>query len=298
MTKTTDASTQPPIKPLIDGAELQARLSDPTLRIFDCTTFLHPQPPDGQIRVETGRELYQSQGHVPGAALIELQRDLSDPSNGLRFTMPPAQALARMFAAIGVGDDSEVVLYSAGDSWWATRVWWMLHAIGFDRARVLDGGFRRWLAEGRPVSREMQAYAPCTPLQVRERPVFCGRDAVLAALHSDDAVVMNCLRQEQHNGSAPYHYGRPGHITGSINAPAASLFDAQGRFLPPDELRGFFASRGIASSTKVIAYCGGGIAATGDAFALTALLGHGSVSVYDNSLQEWANDAALPMSTG
>jgi thiosulfate/3-mercaptopyruvate sulfurtransferase len=298
MTSTLDASTNASFDPLIDGAELQTRLSDPTLRIFDCTTFLHPQPPDGQIRVETGRELYLAQGHVPGAALIELQHDLSDPSNGLRFTMPAAQELARMFAAIGVGDDNEVVLYSAGDTWWATRVWWMLHAIGFDRARVLDGGFRRWLAEGRPVSREMQTYAPCMPLQVHERPVFCNRESVLAALVAGDAVVMNCLRPEQHDGSAQYHYGRPGHITGSINAPAASLFDAQGRFLPADALQAFFASRGIDNTTNVIAYCGGGIAATGDAFALTALLGHRAVSVYDNSLQEWANDASLPMTTG
>ncbi|MEK9777092.1 MAG: rhodanese-like domain-containing protein, partial [Quisquiliibacterium sp.] len=269
----------------------------PELRIFDCTTFLHPEPPDGQLRVETGRELYQSQGHIPGAALIELQHDLSDPSNGLRFTMPAADELARMFAAIGVGDHNEVVLYSANDAWWATRVWWMLHALGFDRARVLDGGFRRWLAEGRPVSQQMHSYPACGPIGVRERPVFCSRESVLAALVAGDAVVLNCLRAEQHDGSAQYHYGRPGHITGSINAPAASLFDAQGRFLPADALQAFFASRGIDKTTNVIAYCGGGIAATGDAFALTALLGYRSVSVYDNSLQEWAKDASLPMTT-
>ena len=285
------------MNPLISTAELAARLDDPTLRIFDCTTFLHPQPDTGKILIETGRRLYDEQGHIPGAALVELQQDLSDSSSGLRFTLPEAGELARRFAAMGVGEDSEVVLYSACDAWWATRVWWMLRALGFDRAAVLDGGFGRWTAEGRPVSRRPTRHPPARafPARARER-LFTDRAGVLAALADRSALVVNCLREDLHHGRAAYHYGRPGHITGSLSAPAAALFEADGRFRPREALRAFFAERGVVPGKRVVAYCGGGIAATGDAFALVALLGHEDVTVYDNSLQEWAVDESLPMS--
>lgn len=284
--------------PLISTAELAARLGDPKLRLYDCTTFLHPQPGNAPMRVETGRRLYAEQGHIPGAALIELQQDLSDGSTGLRFSMPPAQALARMLQAKGIGDGTEVVLYAAGDAWWATRVWWMLRAVGFDDAAVLDGGLRKWIAEGRPLSTEPEGYAAAAALSVRPRRLFTDRHGVLAALEDGSALVVNCLREEQHRGTAEYHYGRPGRIAGSVSAPAAQLFRPDGTFRPREELSAFFAERGIDGGRDVVAYCGGGIAATGDAFALAALLGHDRVLVYDNSLQEWANDPSLPMAVG
>jgi len=284
--------------PLIRTDELAARLGEAKLRVYDCTTFLHPQPGSARMRIETGRRHYEEQGHIPGAALIELQQDLSDASNGLRFSMPPAQSLASMLPAKGIGDGTEVVLYSAGDAWWATRVWWMLRAVGFDDAAVLDGGLARWIAEGRPLSTQPSAYAPAAGLSVRPRDLFTDRHGVLAALGDASARVLNCLREEQHQGTADWHYGRPGHIAGSVSAPAAALFRPDGTFRPADELRHFFAERGVAAGTKVVAYCGGGIAATADAFALTALLGHDRVLVYDNSLQEWAMDPSLPMATG
>lgn len=287
------------MKPLISTAELARLLGEPGLRIYDCTTFLHPDPATMRMRIETGRRAYEEVGHIPGAALIELQQDLSDPSNGLRFTMPAPEALARMCVEKGIGDGTRVVLYSAGDAWWATRVWWMLRAIGFDAAAVLDGGLRKWVAQGRPLSREPSAYPPAAMLSLRPRAdLFADRDDVLTALDEDSALVLNCLREEQHRGHTAYHYGRPGHITGSLSAPAAELFEPDGTFRPAETLRAFFAARGLAPEVRVIAYCGGGIAATGSAFALTALLGHDAVSVYDNSLQEWAADPDLPMSIG
>ena len=132
-------------------------------------------------------------------------------------------------------------------------------------------------------------------MRAREH-LFIDKAGVLAALSDGSALVVNCLRQERHDGTADYHYGRPGHITGSVSAPAAALFEPDGDFRPREALRSFFAERGVAPGTRVVAYCGGGIAATGDAFALTALLDHENVTVYDNSLQEWAADDRLPMS--
>jgi len=282
---------------LITTDELARRLGEPALPIFDCTTFLHPEP-GGRMRVETGRAAYGEKGHIPGAALIELQQDLSDSASKLRFTMPDAEALARMAGAKGIGDDSEVVLYCNGTQWWATRVWWMLRAIGFDRARILDGGFRKWIAEGRLVEHTTTTYPPATLTAKPRDGLMVGKDGVLAALDDSGTIVVNCLTEEQHRGTGGAHYGRAGHITGSVSLPAASLFEADGTFKDAATLRAMFTDRGIGGARRVVAYCGGGIAATGDAFALVALLGHDDVAVYDASLQEWATDPSLPMSIG
>jgi thiosulfate/3-mercaptopyruvate sulfurtransferase len=287
--------------PLISTAELSLRLGGEKLRVFDCTTFLHPLPEVGRYRIESGRGAYSEAGHIPGAALIELQEDLSDKTSGLRFTALEPAALARAFKAKGVGDDSDVVLYAGGDQVWATRVWWLLRTIGFDRAAVLDGGLKKWHAEGRPLSTETTTYPAAASLTLNERRgLLTGKDGVLQALESTAAVVINCLDEARHKGTSPYHYGRPGHITGSVNVPAAALFGPDRTFKPQAELRALFAARGIepGSGCQVVTYCGGGIAATADAFALTALLGHEHVTVYDNSLQEWATDPDLPMSVG
>jgi thiosulfate/3-mercaptopyruvate sulfurtransferase len=174
----------------------------------------------------------------------------------------------------------------------------MLRAIGFDRARILDGGFKKWTAEGRPVERETNIYAPATLTAKPRAGLLVGKDAVLAALGDDRAVVVNCLTEAQHRGTSGAQYGRPGRIAGSVNVPAAALFEADGTFKDAAALRAMFAERGIAGGKRVVAYCGGGIAATGDAFALVALLDHDDVAVYDASLQEWAIDPSLPMSVG
>jgi thiosulfate/3-mercaptopyruvate sulfurtransferase len=110
--------------PLISSDKLSARLGEKKLRIFDCTTFLHPLPEVGRYRIENGRKAYSDAGHIPGAALIELQEDLSDQTSGLRFTALAPADLVSAFKAKGVGDDSDVVLYAGGDQVWATRVWW------------------------------------------------------------------------------------------------------------------------------------------------------------------------------
>jgi thiosulfate/3-mercaptopyruvate sulfurtransferase len=121
---------------------------------------------------------------------------------------------------------------------------------------------------------------------------------VLAGLGARATCVLNALTEEQHRGTGGVHYGRPGRIAGSVNVAARSLVDPKTHaYLPTDALREHFKASGALDSGRVITYCGGGIAASSDAFVL-ALLGHERVSVYDASLSEWAGDASLPMETG
>ena len=130
---------------LISTDDLARRLGAPALRVFDCTTYLKPGP-DGRYIAESGRANYDK-GHIPGAAFLDLQADLSDKNSKLRFTLPPLEELTKAFAAKGVGHGTSVVLYSHASPVWASRIWWMLRAIGFDdavdprrRPRQMEGG--------------------------------------------------------------------------------------------------------------------------------------------------------------
>ena len=281
---------------LISTEDLARRLGAPALRVFDCTTYLKPGP-DGRYIAESGRANYDK-GHIPGAAFLDLQADLSDKNSKLRFTLPPLEELTRAFAAKGVGHGTSVVLYSHASPVWASRIWWMLRAIGFDDAVLLDGGLDKWKAENRPLSTDETVHPPAT-LTLRGRPeLFVDKTALKGAIGQAGTLTLNALSHDQHKGSGGVTYGRAGRVAGSSCVPAASLFRPDKALKPIADLRAAFDGVGAAPDKRVLVYCGGGIAATLDAFVLTAMLGHRNVSVYDNSMQEWANDPALPMEVG
>jgi thiosulfate/3-mercaptopyruvate sulfurtransferase len=177
-------------------------------------------------------------------------------------------------------------------------VWWMLRAYGFDNAQVLDGGLIKWRHEGRALASEATAYPPARFI-ARPRPGFFADKARVAdAIGAADVRLVNALTPEQHAGKGGVHYGRAGHIPGSCNVASRGLVDPVTNALPPlDELRRRFDTAGLLGSERVIAYCGGGIAASLTALSLVAL-GKDDVEVYIHSLQEWANDPAAPMEVG
>ena len=283
---------------LITTEELARRLGAPAVRVFDCTTYLRPRT-DGQPGYisESGRANYDK-GHLPGAAFLDLAGELSDTSSKLRYTLPPLETLTRTFAVKGIGHGTFVVLYSHATPTWATRIWWMLRAVGFDDAAILDGGLDKWKAEGRPLETKETIHPPAT-LTLRGRPeIFVDKNDMKAAIGKPGTLTLNALSHDQHKGTGGVTYGRPGRITGSSCVPAASLFGPDKTLKPINELRAAFDGVGAAPDKRVLVYCGGGIAASLDAFVLTALLGHKNVSVYDNSMQEWSNDSSLPMETG
>ena len=285
---------------IVDAAWLVAHLDDPNLRIYECTTYLDP-PTAGSTAPYTVRNarVEYAAGHIPGAALIDLQADLCTPSAPhLRFMMPPPDAFRDACLGVGIGDDSRVVLYSRASPSWATRVWWMLRAIGFDNAAVLDGGFARWTLDGHPVSTEAMRYPRAGALGVSSRAnLFVGRQEVQAAIGDPSTCTLNALSPEHHRGEDP-RYGRAGRVPGSVNLPASSLADAADTtFCPAAFMRELLQEIGAEPAAKMIVYCGGGIAASLDAFLLYQL-GYDDVAVYDASMSEWANDESLPMETG
>lgn len=280
---------------LVETDWLARHLDDPGVRVLECTVYLHPADPPGGFRVESGRAKW-AEGHIPGSGFADLPGELSDRTSPLRFMMPPAEQFAEAMGRLGVGDGVRVVLYDRFVNMWAARVWWMLRAFGFDDAAVLNGGFRKWTAEGRPVSTDDGA-RPLRTFTPRPRPgLMTDRAGVLAALADGRACVLNALTEEQHRGGG-IHYGRPGRIAGSVNVPARDLVDPRTHaYLPADVLHAKFQAAGALDAGRVVTYCGGGIAASSDAFVLH-LLGHDDVAVYDASLSEWAADPTLPMET-
>ena len=273
---------------------LAANLRDPTLRIFDCTTYLLYETGTGRpYRVESGRADYDS-GHIPNSGFLDLQGELSDTSSRFNFTMPAPDDLAARAAARGIGEGNRAILYARKNPQWATRVWWMLRAIGFDDAAVLDGGWDKWAAEGRPTETTETRY-PAATLTAKPRPgMFVGKDAMKAGIGDAGVCSINALAPDLHSGENP-RYGRAGRIPRSVNVPAASLLEPGTlAFKPPAAVAAAFAKVGADAGKRILLYCGGGIAATLDGFLLHQL-GHRDLAVYDASMSEWAKDESLPI---
>ena len=216
--------------------------------------------------------------------------DLSDPDNTLDFIMPTLEQFSVAMGALGVGDDSRVVLYTANNPDWAARVWWMLRWAGFDRAALLDGGLEAWIADGRPLSTE-PAHRPAKQFTgVPRLETIADRDQVLAAIDNSNASLVDAMPEAHYRGEFAM-YDRPGHILGATNMPSSNLLDELGHYRSYDELDMMHDDD---RNGRVITYCGGGVAASSVAFTMHRL-GFTDVAVYMGSLQEWATDPENPM---
>jgi thiosulfate/3-mercaptopyruvate sulfurtransferase len=278
---------------LVSGAWLEEHLGDPDLRVLECTVHLALDPATGRYGMTSGRASWEA-GHIPTSAFVDLVDELSDPHPTLRFAWPSPERVAGVMARLGVGAGTRVVLYDRAMTMWATRVWWVLAAHGFTDVAVLDGGFAAWTADGRPVTTDPAPSRPAASFSAALRPGWVAdRAEVLASIGTEATCIVNSLSEAQHRGE-DLLYGRPGHIPSAVNIPAAGLVDrTTHRYLDVDTLRARFAD--ALGRDRVITYCGGGIAATSDAFVLTALLGHPGVGVYDGSMSEWVLDPDAPL---
>jgi len=282
--------SEAPMDSLVTAEWLAGEIGDPDLVILDCTVLIE-QAEDGRLRSVNGRANYEA-GHIPTAGFADLMGELSDTDSPYQFAVPSPEAFAAAMGELGVGDDSRVVLYDDNGSFWSARVWWMLRWIGFDRAAILDGGLAAWEAAGHPLSTDTVT-REARELATNVRPgLIADRDEVRASLGEQDVKLIDALSPEHYSGEMSM-YGRPGHIPGAANVPVLSLIDESGRYRPADELRSLFDT---GRDERTITYCGGGIAASGVAFALTRL-GYEDVAVYTNSLQEWAADPDNPLET-
>lgn len=268
---------------------LDKHIHDDNLVLLDCSVTTVPEE-SGSFHNVSARPEYES-GHIPNAGFADLKGEVCDANNPVEFAFPTPEQFCQAMGALGVGDDSRVVLYDTNFTAWAARVWWMLRWVGFDNAAILDGGLAAWTASGRelsldPVSRSAKQLTP------RPRPhLVATHDEVLAAIEDDRVTLIDTLPGMFYSGQAQA-YARPGHIPGAINIDALGLFDKTGQFRPLSELGAMH--KNLDRDSRMITYCGGGIAASASAFVMT-LLGFNNVAVYADSLQVWAADPENPM---
>jgi thiosulfate/3-mercaptopyruvate sulfurtransferase len=240
----------------------------------------------------SGREVFEA-GRIPGGRFADLVSDFSDPEGRFAFTRPTAARFASAAGAIGLTNRQHIVVYDNSTGIWAARLWWLFKAFGHDKASVLDGGLKAWLADSGPLERgpgDIQH----TDFAASERPgFFVDQDEVLAVVEGRAKGGLVCVLRADVFSGAEQRYSRPGHIPSSVNFPYVELLGPDNRLLPDSALRKALAPL-IASDERIILYCGGGVTAAGTALVLT-LLGARNVSIYDGSLSEWSADSGLPM---
>lgn len=281
---------------LVAADELLTLRQDPKLVVLDATVVR-----DDRQQPSTAASLERwTAAHVPGSRHADLTGRFSDPDSPFSFTNPGPERLGAAFGELGVRADSRLVVYDDDDRlMWATRLWWLARAIGFDNVLVLDGGFSAWLATGNPVESGPAAAGshlpPLPVLPVLPRDVLIDKAEVQRLLAGGTGAPLICALDEAVFTGQDGGYARRGHIPGASNVPARSLIGADRRFADPATLAELLA--GYRGAAQVNVYCGGGISATVVAFALVNL-GWSEVRVYDGSLEEWAADPELPMAVG
>ena len=273
---------------LVSTDWLAEHLGEPDLVVVDSSWHM---PSSGR----SGRAEYLA-AHIPGARFLDID-DVADPSSPLPHMLPSAAAFGAAMERIGVGRDDRVVVYDNSPTRNAARGWFMLRHFGARRVAILDGGFEKWTAEGRPTeggeppTRAARFEAAEQPDEVvTKQQILSG--AVLTP-------ILDARGQDRFEGSAPDPRPgvEPGHIPGACNLPFAALYNPDGTFHSPDELRRLFAAADIDPTRPFVASCGSGVTANSLIFA-AHLLGHDGNRLYDGSWSEWGADPATPKALG
>ena len=284
---------------LVDAGTLHARPRGPGAARVRCDGA--PAAPAGRRAVhDPERPREYEREHIPGAAFADIVGDLADPDSPFPFTLRSAQRCAEAAGHLGIGRGTHVVVYAQHTPMWATRLWWQLRFFGFDAVSVLDGGLPAWRAAGFPLSNSPSQYEPAQFTARPRQDELATRADIESIVAAGDrgSCLVNALTPPVFRGEGPSSYSRPGRIPGSVNAPRTELIDPEtNRFRPRAQLEQHLRAAGALGSKPVIAYCGGGISATVDLFALS-LLGRDGARLYDGSLTEWTSDPALPVEVG
>jgi thiosulfate/3-mercaptopyruvate sulfurtransferase len=273
--------------PLVSPGELAAMLAHPGGQpaVLDVRWALGGPP---------GREEYLA-GHIPGAAFVDLDRDLAAPA-GLegRHPLPHPQAFAGAMRRAGVSAGRPVAVYDAAASMAAARAWWLLRYFGHRDVWVLDGGLAAWIGTGQPVETGSAVIEP------GDFEAAAGRMALLDADGAADlarrGVLLDARAPERFRGEHEPLDPVAGHIPGACNRPTAENVDGTGRFLSPQLLRDGFAQVGAGERVRIGAYCGSGVTAAHEVLALE-LAGLGG-ALYVGSWSEWITDPSRPVATG
>jgi len=277
--------------PLVSTEWLAAHLGDPKVKVIDASFKMPgvlPLPVDDYLAA-----------HIPGAVFFDVDA-VSDHSVDLPHMYPDADQFARGVGALGISSDDTVVAYDAGGWVAAPRAWWMFLSYGHANVKVLDGGLKKWKAEGRATETGKPSPKPGTFRATLDKSYVRSKAQVVANLDSRKEQLIDARAANRFEGSVPEPRAgiRSGHIPASRNLPYNLLFDAAtGTMKPLEELRQAFTGTGLNLDKPIVTTCGSGVSAAVLTLALYRLGVRGS-ALYDGSWSEWGQPDGPPVATG
>lgn len=278
--------------PLVSTEWLAARLNEPEIRVADVRWYL--------LKPEQGREEY-AQGHIPGAVYFHIDHDLAMPpyQGPGRHPLPTPEMFAAVASRAGIGRDTHVVAYDSTGGSVAARLWWLLRYFGHENVSLLDGGITRWVAEGRPLQKEIPSYPRANFTAKPHRDWVVNQAAVDALRNNPGTLLLDARLAERYEGKTEPIDARAGHIPSAKHAPLAANLRAPDdqRFLDANRLRQQFDQLGANRAEKIIAYCGSGVNACQNIFALE-LAGYKNALLYEGSWSDWSKNPNLPAAVG
>jgi thiosulfate/3-mercaptopyruvate sulfurtransferase len=284
MTSSTD-------DPLVSTDWLAAHIGDASVKVIDASFKLPgvlPLPLDDYLAA-----------HIPGAVFFDVDA-IADHDDPRPHMFPDAAQFARDIAALGISTGDTVVAYDSGGWVAAPRAWWMFLSFGYPNVKILDGGLKKWLREGRPTHSGKVTPKPGKFQAKFDSSYIRSKQQVLANLQTRAEQVVDARPRGRFEGTAPEPRpdSRSGHIPFSRNVPYAGLFDAEtGTMKPLEELRRAFGNAGVDLTKPIVTSCGSGVSALVLTLALYRLGVRGS-ALYDGSWAEWGRPDGPPLATG
>lgn len=278
-------------EPLVSTAWLQANLGDPTIRIVDLRGGVLPpsEPPPHYITDRAGYE----ESHIPGAVFVDWQVDIVEPGSPSNDIAAP-ESFAELMGVLGIGNDTTVIAYDNTAGSLSARFLWCLRHYGHTSVSILDGGWPKWIAEGRPVDARVpviarQTFAPA----INERLKATGAE-ILNALDGASMQLIDVRSPAEYTGEDS-RAERGGHIPTAINLPRRMLVADDNTLKPKTELRQIFVEAGVQmDAEETVLYCNSGVSAC---FGMLAMerAGASGLRIYDGSWKDWGSDLSKPI---
>ena len=269
---------------LVSSEWLAEHLQDPNIRIVESNEDI----------------LLYDTGHIPGAVKIDWTSDLNDQ---VARDYINAEQFAKLLSSKGISRDTTVIFYGDKNNWWAAYAYWVFQLFGHTNAKLLNGGRKKWIDEGRTTTREVPKYAAAKypVVQRDDTKIRAYRDEVLTHVKAKGALVdvrsvPEYTGEKLHMPEYPQEGAlRGGHIPGAASIPWAQAVKEDGTFKSADDLAALYNGKGITADKDIVAYCRIGERSSHTWFVLTNLLGYKNVRNYDGSWTEWGNGVGLPI---